>query len=67
MSIAASYFEKGCNLNEGIACYNLGILYEAGIGVRQNKSKAKEFFGKLCDLGDQQGCDNYRKLNEQGY
>ena len=35
--------------------------------MRQNKSKAKDYFGKACDMGLQLGCDNYRKLNEQGY
>ena len=67
MSVAASYFEKGCNLNEGISCKNLGISFEYGQGVRQNRTTAKEYYGKACDLGNQEGCDNYRKLNEQGY
>jgi hypothetical protein len=30
----------------------------------QNYTKAKEFFGKACDLGSQDGCDNYAKLNK---
>ncbi len=29
--------------------------------------ESKEYYGKACDLGDQKGCDEYRKLNEQGY
>ena len=44
-------------------CYNLGILYYNGLGVRQNKSLAKEYFGKVCDLGEQKGCDAYKMLN----
>jgi len=47
-------------------CLNLGVLYYNGQGIRQNKSKAKELFGKACDGGHQNGCKNYKILNEQG-
>ena len=46
---------------------NLGLMYNAGEGVRKNKSTAKEWFGKACDNGNQAGCDSYRLLNEAGY
>lgn len=45
------------------ACNNLGILYGNGLGVREDRAKAKELFGKACDLGSQLGCDNYKKYN----
>ena len=32
-------------------------------GVQVNKSLAKEWFGKACDNGDQNGCEYYGKLN----
>jgi len=44
----------------------LAISYYKGNGVRQDKSKAKELFGKACDRGSDKGCKNYRILNEQG-
>ena len=49
------------------AQFNLGMMYVKGEGVRQNKPTAKKWFGKACDNGFQRGCDNYRKLNEEGY
>lgn len=49
------------------ALFGLGTLYAFGHGVRQDIHKAKEFFGQACDKGDQFGCDQYRKLNQQGY
>ena len=64
---AVPYCEKACNLNNGVICFGLGVLYSFGCGVRQNKRTAKEYFGKACDLGVQSGCDIYRELNEQGY
>ena len=31
------------------------------------KKVAKKWYGEACDGGDQGGCDNYKKLNQQGY
>lgn len=45
----------------------IGYMYNEGLGVRQNKSTAKEYFGKACDNGLQQGCEAYKELNEQGH
>ncbi|TQR49417.1 hypothetical protein DMC01_12940 [Campylobacter troglodytis] len=59
--IAKKYYEKGCALNSGPACNNLGLLYVYGDGVAQNLSTAKEYFGKGCDFGSQKGCDNYKR------
>lgn len=64
---AKTYFEKGCGQNNGEGCIMLGGLYDFGLGVKQNKKVSKEYYGKACDLGLQKGCDEYRKLNEQGY
>lgn len=55
------------DFGDSLACYGLGILYSEGKGLRQNKTTAKEYFGKACDMEVQAGCDEYRRLNEQGY
>lgn len=57
-------FEKACHLNDGGGCFNLGLLYSNGQGVKQDYFKAKELFGKTCDLKLQLGCDNYAKLTD---
>lgn len=49
------------------AYYAIGELYANGEGVKQDKVKAKEYYGKACDNGFQDGCDEYRKLNDAGY
>ena len=64
---ALPFCQEACNLNEGLGCFNLGVLYTKGLGVRQNFQTAKEYYGKACDSGEQEGCDEYRKLNEKGY
>lgn len=45
----------------------LGNMYSEGKGVKQSKTVAKKWYGKACDNEWQDGCDLYRKLNEQGY
>ncbi|MDQ1339916.1 MAG: uncharacterized protein QG567_1072 [Campylobacterota bacterium] len=48
-------------------CVAVGLMYDNGKGVKQNRSRAKELFGKACDMKLQAGCDEYKLLNVQGY
>ncbi|MDO9794827.1 tetratricopeptide repeat protein, partial [Glaesserella parasuis] len=64
---ALKWFQKAAEQGNAQAQFNLGAMYYKGHGVRQDKSKAKYYSGLACDNGDQTGCDNYRKLSEQGY
>jgi len=63
---AINLFGKACDGGFIDGCYNLGIMYDNGDGVRQDKRKAKELFGKACDGGDMGGCKGYKILNEAG-
>lgn len=63
---AVKWYHEAAKQGSPEAQYNLAIRYYKGEGVRQNKATAKEWFGKSCDNGDQDGCDKYRLLNEQG-
>ena len=49
------------------AQYSLGVMYDKGEGVRQNYSKAKEWYGKACNSGLQLGCDRYNEIVKMGY
>ena len=62
---ARQWYEKAANQGYAQAQFNLGVIYYHGKGVRQNIATAKELFGKACDNGFQEGCDNYRKLNQR--
>lgn len=64
---ARKWYEKAASKGHADAQNNLGLMYNDGKGVRQNLILAKEWFGKSCDNANQEGCDNYRRLNEQGY
>ncbi|RAX55227.1 hypothetical protein CCY99_00575 [Helicobacter sp. 16-1353] len=62
-SKVTEFYKKACDKQHGKSCFYLGAMYYKGKGVRQDYSKAKEYFGKACDLGSQDGCDEYRDLN----
>ena len=62
---AISYYSRGCVGGSSRSCNNLGVMYFRGDGIRQNKDTAKELFGKACDYGFMDGCNNYKILNEK--
>ncbi|WP_386697993.1 tetratricopeptide repeat protein [Lonepinella sp. MS14436] len=64
---AVYWYQKAAEQGDATAQFNLALKYYDGQGVRQDKRLAKELFGQSCDNGYQRGCNNYRKLNEQGY
>lgn len=65
-TLARELFQKSANQGDSDAQGILGSFYENGIGdVRQNKAIAKEWYGKSCDNGNQNGCDDYRRLNQK--
>lgn len=43
--------------------YNLDYFYKDYPYSFENKELAKEWFGKACDSGNQEGCNSYRRLN----
>ncbi|WQY62162.1 sel1 repeat family protein [Helicobacter pylori] len=53
---AKKYFEKACELNDGVGCFNLGVLYDNGHGVGKDSKKAAQFYFKACELNDGDGC-----------
>ena len=66
-AMAADFNQTQLEANQGNveAQFDLGMMYNKGEGVRQNKATAKEWFGKACDNGAQNGCDGYRILNQR--
>ncbi|MFX4217629.1 tetratricopeptide repeat protein [Aliarcobacter butzleri] len=65
---AFEWCEKSANLGNSSGQFLLGTFYQRGnSAVKQDYKKAKEWFDKACDGGNQDGCDNYKILNQQGY
>lgn len=66
--LARKMFQKAAKQGNIQGQGMLGFFYEEGLGgLKRNRSTAKEWYGEICDNGFQFGCDNYRRLNEQGY
>ncbi|OOF42418.1 hypothetical protein BKK49_02555 [Rodentibacter rarus] len=79
LDLANIYFEVGKydearTIYEEILIYDntnmhslshLAEIYYKGLGVRQDLEKAKEYYGKLCDLKEQKYCDLFREVNEK--
>ena len=66
MKTAEIFFNKACTSGEATGCYNLGLMYDKGEGVRQSYPKAKELYGKACDGGYASGCYNLGLMYHAG-
>ena len=60
---ALNYFVKASESGLPIAYYMVGHAYDIGEGVRKNQKLAKEWYGKACDKGFDDGCTEYAKLS----
>ncbi|MDO5652357.1 MAG: tetratricopeptide repeat protein [Moraxella sp.] len=61
---AREWIMEAANRDNAKAQYNLGLMFEHGLGVCQSRANAKRSFRRACGNGEQKGCDNYRRLDE---
>ena len=47
---------KRCQKGEATACWSLGLMYDEGTGVRQDKFKAVELYRHACEGKVAEGC-----------
>ena len=52
-----------CRFEAIEACNKLGLMYSDGI-CRQNLDMARAWYGKSCDLLDEKGCKEFKRINE---
>ena len=61
------YFKKECDtFNEPTNCYNLGLAYGNGKGIRQDFAKARHYFEKGCKLNYGGACNSLAQLYYEG-
>lgn len=63
---AVYWYQKAAEQGMAAAQNKLGAMYFKGEGVQRDLSKAKQYFQLACNGGDQNGCENYTILNQQG-
>ncbi|MGL5008930.1 MAG: tetratricopeptide repeat protein, partial [Paracoccaceae bacterium] len=54
---ANDFARTGCDLGNPVACWNLGISYDLGEGVREDWFTAHKLTAKACSLGMPMACD----------
>jgi TPR repeat protein/serine/threonine protein kinase len=55
-----------CTRGDGEACWNLGHMYEKGVGIPEDSSRAMALFLKSCDAGFARGCSSLGYMYEFG-
>ena len=64
--IAAKYYRKAAECGYVPAQYNLGFLYENGLGVKQDFAEAAAWYRKAADQGDPESQNNLGVLYTTG-
>ncbi len=62
---ANNWYRRAADQDEATAQNNLGRNYEYGQGVTANRALAKEWYQKSCNNGNEDGCENYRRMNDE--
>jgi tetratricopeptide (TPR) repeat protein len=63
---ALPLFQKACDGENLIGCYNLGVLYANGQGVDQDYARARSLYQKACDGGLVSSCTGLGYLFSNG-
>ena len=65
-SQAAKLYEQSCNGGVAGSCFNLGLLYDKGQGVKQNYAQAAKLYEQACNGGYAESCYNLGLLYGKG-
>ena len=63
---ALPLFEKACNGGIAVGCFNIGVMYSHGEGVKQDLTKAFQLYEKACNGGYAKGCYNLGVMYYKG-
>ncbi|NLC27539.1 MAG: sel1 repeat family protein [Campylobacteraceae bacterium] len=64
LEVALKYYETACDKGVGEACYRVGEMYDIGLWVLADESKALNYFKKACNLKYDKGCTTVRDRDE---
>jgi TPR repeat protein len=62
LSTSMKAMQKACQRHVATACYEFGILYEEGIGVKKDIEKAKAYYKQACEDGYEKACRSGQKV-----
>ena len=58
-------YRKSAEQGISTSLFFLGEMYDNGVGVKQNKAKAKELFKKSCEQGTKEACKALKSYNKK--
>lgn len=58
----AAHVKRTCAAGEIPSCSILGVMYEVGAGVAQDRDQAMTLFRRACDAGNDRACGNLGEL-----
>ena len=64
---AINWYKRAAELNDGRACYNLGVIYYEGSIVPKNNNIALEYLNKAYQLGIKEANQVIEQINTGGY
>ncbi|MGM0534049.1 MAG: tetratricopeptide repeat protein [Campylobacterota bacterium] len=64
---AVRVWKESCNSGEAKSCNILALMHDNGEYFDQDRTKARHYYQKACDLGDSVGCEFVKKLRKMGY
>jgi len=56
--------QEACQSEKAAACYELGLLYEKGIGLEQNSTKAKAYYQYACESDVDEACKHLTDIKK---
>jgi TPR repeat protein len=59
---ARGWYEKAAAQGNPRAWNNLGVLYEAGLGIKANRAKAIEYYRRAAAANDDLAIQNMKRL-----
>ena len=59
---AKKHYERACRLGDMLGCSGVGTLFERGLGVLQDFTKAAQYYQYACKNGDTFGCFHLHML-----
>ena len=65
-SDAMTLFQQACTAGSGVACTNIGVMYEDGHGVEEDFLRAADFYSQGCTRGNADGCNLLGFMYETG-
>jgi serine/threonine-protein kinase len=63
---AKTLYQQACSSGNGVACMNIGVMYEDGNGVGKDFLRAAGFYSMACAQGSTDGCNLLGFMYETG-